>query len=100
MAIEVFILIQSFGDKDTERLFNREQITSLPSNLLQRARNKLLIINAATNENDLNIPPGNRFEKLKGNKKGWCSIRINDQWRVVFKWSNANAYDVSITDYH
>ena len=93
-------MIQSFGDKDTESLFKRENVRKLPKNLLQRARNKLLIIHAATSENDLNIPPGNRFEKLKGDKKGLCSIRINEQWRVVFKWAERNAYDVTITDYH
>ena len=93
-------MIQSFGDKETELLFKRQKTTKLPQDLLQRARNKLLIIHAATNETDLNIPPGNRFEKLKGNKKGLCSIRINDQWRVIFKWTSGNAYDVSITDYH
>ena len=93
-------MIQSFGDKETELLFKREKIRKLPSNLLQRARNKLLIIHAATSENDLNIPPGNRFEKLKGNKKGWCSIRINEQWRVIFKWAKGNAYEVTVTDYH
>ena len=93
-------MIQSFGDRDTELLFNRERIKKLPPYLLQKARNKLLIIHAATNENDLNIPPGNRFEKLKGKKNGWCSIRINDQWRVVFKWEKGNAANVTITDYH
>ena len=93
-------MIQSFGDKDTERLFNRERINKLTPALLKRARNKLLIIHAATNESDLNIPPGNRFEKLKGSKKEWCSIRINDQWRVIFKWANGNAHDVTVTDYH
>ena len=93
-------MIQSFGDKDTELLFRRERIKKLPQALQQRARNKLLIINAATSEIDLNIPPGNRFEKLKGKKKGWCSMRINDQWRVLFKWVKGNAYDVIITDYH
>ena len=67
---------------------------------MQRARNKLLIINAAACENDLRIPPGNRFEKLIGDKKGMCSIRINDQWRIVFKWNDGNASDVAITDYH
>ena len=72
-------MIQSFGDRDTERLFNREIIEKLSPSLLQRARNKLLIIHAATSEIDLNIPPGNHFEKLKGNKKDWYSIRINDQ---------------------
>jgi len=93
-------MIQSFGDKDTEALFNRERVKKLPPELLQRGRNKLLIIHAATDENDLRIPPGNRFEKLKGDKKGLCSIRINDQWRITFKWTNGNAYDVMITDYH
>ena len=93
-------MIQSFGDKDTERLFNRERIEKLSPNLLQRCRKKLLIIHAATSENDLIIPPGNHFEKMKGTKKGWCSIRINDQWRVKFKWKNGNATEVTIADYH
>jgi len=93
-------MILSFGDKDTEALFNRERIKKLPPDLLQRSRSKLLIIHAATTEDDLRIPPGNRFEKLKGDKKGLCSIRINDQWRVVFKWQNGNASDVTVTDYH
>jgi len=93
-------LIQSFGDKDTEALFNRERLKKLHSDLLVRARSKLLIIHAAVDEDDLRVPPGNHFEKLKGDKKGWCSIRINDQWRVIFKWVNGNANDVTITDYH
>ena len=93
-------MIQSFGDRDTELLFHRERIKKLPPDLLQRARNKLLIIHAASCEGDLNIPPGNRFEKLKGDKREWCSIRINDQWRVVFRWVEGNARDVTVTDYH
>ncbi|MCL2721126.1 MAG: type II toxin-antitoxin system RelE/ParE family toxin [Treponema sp.] len=93
-------MIQSFGDKDTEALFKRERIKKLPPELYHRSRSKLLIIHAATDENDLRIPPGNRFEKLKGNKKGLCSIRINDQWRITFKWNDGNASDVTITDYH
>jgi len=93
-------MIQSFGDRDTELLFNRERIKKLHPELLQRARRKLLIINAAATESDLNIPPGNRFERLKGDKKDWCSIRINDQWRVIFKWAEGNAREVTITDYH
>jgi proteic killer suppression protein len=93
-------MIQSFGDRDTEALFNRERIKKLHSDLFQRARSKLLIINAAVNEDDLKVPPGNHFEKLKGDKKGWCSIRINSQWRVIFKWVQGNARDVTITDYH
>ena len=93
-------MIMSFGDKDTERLFYREKIKKLSPALWQRGRSKLLIIHAATSENDLNIPPGNLFEKLKGDKKGWCSIRINDQWRVIFIWKQGNAFEVTITDYH
>ena len=93
-------MILSFGDRDTELLFHREQVKKLPPDLLQRARSKLLIINAAADENDLRVPPGNRFERLKGDKKGWCSIRINDQWRVIFKWAEGNAREVTITDYH
>ena len=93
-------MILSFGDKDTESLFNRKRVKKLSLDISLRARNKLLIINAATNENDLCIPPGNRFERLKGDKKEWYSIRINDQWRVVFKWADGNARDVTITDYH
>ena len=93
-------MILSFGDKDTERLFKRERIEKLSPSLLQRSRSKLLIIHAATNESDLNMLPGNRFEKLKGDKKGLYSIRINDQWRILFKWKKGNAFDVTITDYH
>ena len=93
-------MIKSFGSKDTEQLFNREGIKKLSPVLWKRARNKLLIINAATSEKDLIIPPGNHFEKLEGDKKGWCSIRINDQWRVIFKWKEENAFDVTIVDYH
>jgi proteic killer suppression protein len=98
-------MILSFGDRDTELLFRRERVKKLPPDILQRARSKLLIINAAADENDLRIPPGNRFEglkfeRLKGDKKDWCSIRINDQWRVIFKWTEGNAREVTITDYH
>jgi len=94
-------MILSFGDRDTELLFRRrERVKKLPPDILQRARSKLLIINAAADENDLRIPPGNRFERLKGDKKDWCSIRINDQWRVIFKWAEGNAREVTITDYH
>jgi len=93
-------MISSFGDKDTELLFHRFRIKKLSPELFNRARNKLLIIHAAVSENDLKVPPGNHFEKLKGDKKGWCSIRINDQWRIIFKWMEGNASEVTITDYH
>jgi proteic killer suppression protein len=93
-------VIQSFGDRDTEALFYRERIRKLHPDLFHRARSKLLIIHAAVSEDDLKVPPGNHFEKLKGDKKGWCSIRINGQWRVIFKWAQGNASEVTITDYH
>ena len=93
-------MILSFGDRDTELLFKRFKIQKIPFSIHKRARNKLLIINAAACENDLRIPPGNRFEKLKGNLKDYCCIRINDQWRIKFKWLAGNAIDVAITDYH
>jgi proteic killer suppression protein len=93
-------MILSFGDKDTESLFNREQVKKLSLDISLRARSKLLIINAAAIENDLRIPPGNHFERLKGKKKEWCSIRVNDQWRIIFKWADGNACDVTVTDYH
>ncbi|GHV76077.1 plasmid maintenance system killer protein [Spirochaetia bacterium] len=93
-------MIQSFGDKDTEMLFNRVKVKKFPVDIQQRARRKLLIIHFAIDEHDLSTPPGNRFEILKGNRKDLCSIRINDQWRVVFKWLDGNAYDVTIMDYH
>jgi len=93
-------MIQSFGDKDTKALFMREHVKRFPSELQKQGRRKLLVIHAATDENDLRIPPGNHFEKLKGDKKGLYSIRINDQWRITFKWKDGNANDVSITDYH
>jgi len=63
-------------------------------------RKKLVILDAAPRLNDLRIPPGNQFEALKGDRKGQHSIRINDQWRICFKWSDGDAYDVEITDYH
>ncbi|MDR0463848.1 MAG: type II toxin-antitoxin system RelE/ParE family toxin [Treponema sp.] len=93
-------MIHSFGDKDTEALFYRKRIKKLSPELMQRARSKLLIINAASCENDLRIPPGNRFEKLIGDMKGRYSIRINDQWRITFHWNDGNANNVIITDYH
>ena len=93
-------MIMSFGDKDTESLFHRKRVRKFPLDVASRARNKLLIINAATDENDLRVPPGNHFERLKGDKKRWCSIRVNDQWRVMFRWVQGNAHDVTVIDYH
>jgi proteic killer suppression protein len=72
----------------------------LPKNIQGVARKKLVILDAAVDLNDLRVPPGNRLEALRGNRKGQHSIRINDQWRICFKWRNGSAYEVEITDYH
>ena len=93
-------MIKSFRDKETEKIFNRQPSGKLPQNIQRVARKKLLIIDAVTQLNDLRISPGNRLEALKGDRKGQHNIRINDQWRISFKWRGGDAYDVEITDYH
>ena len=93
-------MIKSFFDKETEKIFNRSFSGKLPQNIQNIARKKLVILDAVTMIDDLIAPPGNRLESLKGNRKGQCSIRINDQWRICFKWKDGDAYDVEITDYH
>lgn len=93
-------MIQRFRDKDTEQLFLGHFSRKLPQDLQRLARRKLLQIDAATKLETLRVPPGNRLEALKGNRKGQHSIRINDQWRICFTWRNGHAYDVEIVDYH
>ena len=93
-------MIKSFRDKESEEIFNRQLSGKLPQNIQRVARKKLVILDAALELNDLRMPPGNRLEALKGDRKGQHSIRINDQWRVCFKWSDGDVYDVEITDYH
>ena len=93
-------MIKSFRNKETEKIFNRQFSGKLPQNTQRVARKKLVILDAAPRLNDLRIPPGNQLEALKGDRKGQHSIRINDQWRICFKWSDGDAYDVEITDYH
>ena len=93
-------MIKSFRDKETEKIFNRHLSHKLPQDIQGIARKKLVILDAAPQLSDLRIPPGNRLEALKGSRKDQHSIRINDQWRVCFKWSDGDAYDVEITDYH
>ena len=83
-----------------ERIFKRERSTKLPQNIRRPALKKLLVLDAADSLGDLRIPPGNRLEKLSGNRKGQHSIRINDQWRVVFCWTDAGPTEVDIRDYH
>jgi len=93
-------MIRAFRDKDTERLFRRERVKKLPSPVSRVALRKLLLLDAAESLDDLRVPPGNRLEKLRGDRKGQYSIRVNDQWRVCFRWEDGDAYDVEITDYH
>lgn len=93
-------MIQSFADDTTERVWNREKAPRLGADMQRAAQKKLRQLNAANNINDLRIPPGNRLEKLAGNRAGQHSIRINDQYRICFVWTKQGPADVEITDYH
>ncbi len=93
-------MIKSFRCRDTEKLFLRQRLPRFSVDVHRRALRKLLLLDAAENLEDLRIPPGNRLEKLAGNRQGQHSIRINDQWRICFRWSEGDAYEVEITDYH
>lgn len=96
-------MIQTFGDKRTEDLFqgiSSRETRKFPADLIKVAVRKLDMLNAAYQLEDLRSPPGNRLEALKGDLKGFYSIRINDQWRIIFKWQNGNVLAVKIVDYH
>jgi toxin HigB-1 len=93
-------MIKSFADKETEKLFRGRRTRAVPEQVRERALSKLLVLNAATDVEDLRAPPGNRLEKLRGDREGQWSIRINQQYRVCFSFEGADAYDVEITDYH
>jgi proteic killer suppression protein len=96
-------MIESFGNQLAEALFhdnNSRATRAFPQELRRVARRKLLYLHDAAEIKDLRVPPGNRLEALKGNRKGLHSIRINEQWRVVFRWQNGQAMDVEIVDYH
>lgn len=93
-------MIQSFADDMTRRVWNRENAPRLGSDLQRAAQKKLRQLNAAGNLNDLHIPPGNRLEKLVGNRAGQYSIRVNDQYRICFVWTEQGPINVEITDYH
>ena len=92
-------MIRSFGDKRTEALFRDEFVRQFQG-IARPAKRKLEAVNAAGRLEDLMIPPSNRLEKLKGDLKDFHSIRVNDQWRVIFKWINGESYEVQIVDYH
>lgn len=93
-------MIQSFADKDTERLWDRERVRSIDSRIHSVALRKLRQLGYVQILDELRIPPGNRLEALKGDRKGQHSIRINDQWRICFRWTAAGPEEVEIVDYH
>ena len=91
-------MVISFGSKDTEKIWDGERVKKIPIEIQQIGRRKLRMLNNSQNLSDLRIPPSNRLEKLKGSD--FYSIRINDQWRIIFHWIDNNAHDVEIMDYH
>ena len=93
-------MIRSFRDRDTQRLFDRQPVRKLGAELQRTALRKLRQLDAAVSLEDLRVPPGNRLEKLGRDRAGQHSIRINDQWRVCFRWVGGDAHDVEIVDYH
>ena len=93
-------MIISFGSRDSEKIWLGERVRKIPIEIQQIGRRKLRMINNSQDLIDLRIPPSNRLEKLKGKNKDFYTIRINDQWRIIFKWDNSNAYEVKIIDYH
>lgn len=93
-------MISSFGDSDPEQVWNGERVKSFPNEIQEIGRRKLRMLNNSVDISDLKIPPSNRLEKLSGKLKGYYSIRINIQWRIIFKWKTGNAYEVKILDYH
>ncbi len=93
-------MIKSFADTETEKLWRRERSKRIPHDIHRRALRKLTYLHSASTLDDLRRPPGNRLEKLRGDRKGQHSIRINRQWRICFRWMGNDAYDVEIVDYH
>ena len=93
-------MIKEFGDRETEKIWEGIRSKKLPSEIQNIARRKLRMINNSQDINDLRIPPANRLEKLKGDLEDFYSIRINNQWRIIFQWHNNDAYEIKIVDYH
>jgi proteic killer suppression protein len=93
-------VISSFAGRDTERLFGRERVRRFPGDLLRKMLRKLVALDAAERLDDLRVPPGNRLEKLHGDRAGQHGIRVNEQWRICFRWREGNAFEVEIVDYH
>lgn len=93
-------MIASFDDRETQALFRRERVKRIDSRIQPAALRKLRYLDSAATLEDLRVPPGNRLEALKGDRAGQYSIRVNDQWRIVFTWKEGRAHDVKIVDYH
>jgi proteic killer suppression protein len=93
-------VIKTFRDRNAERLFDRRPVRRFGSELQKVAIRRLRMLDAAETLDDLRVPPGNRLERLRGDRAGQHSIRINDQWRICFRWRAGDAYDVEIVDYH
>ncbi|MBL0358313.1 MAG: type II toxin-antitoxin system RelE/ParE family toxin [Chitinophagaceae bacterium] len=93
-------MIISFGNSETEKVWNGIRVKKLPVEIQNIGRRKLRMLNNSIDLSDLRIPPSNRLEKLAGKLKEFYSIRINDQWRIIFKWNSGNAFEVEIIDYH
>ena len=93
-------MIISFGNSDTEKIWSGIRVKKLPTEIQNIGRRKLRMLNNSVDLEDLRIPPSNRLEKLSGKLKEFYSIRINDQWRIIFKWKSGNAFEVEIIDYH
>jgi len=93
-------MIKTFGDNESSNIWNEIRSKKLPNEIQDVACRKLRMLNNAQDVSDLRIPPANRLEKLKGNLEDYYSIRINNQWRIIFQWLNNDSYDVKIVDYH
>ena len=93
-------MIQGFACEETEKIFNRQVSRRFPPDIQRTARRKLLQLHAAVTLRDMAVPPGNRLELLKGDRAGQYSVRVNDKWRICFRWQGSDAYDVEIDDYH
>lgn len=93
-------MIVSFGDKTTQKIWEGERVKGFTTDMQETARRKLRMLNNSFDIKDLMIPPSNRLEKLKGNLKDFYSIRVNDQWRLIFRWENGNSFNVELIDYH
>lgn len=93
-------MIRSFADKVTAAVFSGLEVRSLPRTVQEAARRKLKLIDAAVSLESLRVPPGNRLESLRGDRRGQWSIRINEQWRISFRWEHGDAFEVEVVDYH